>query len=103
MEFPWDGLKIYSNVPGHVTKMASRPIMIKTFKILFLRNQEADYIETWYICKRHQILKHYQIYSNSDTGLTMTIFMTWSHLFPNASAWVKAYTAYDHVYFISMF
>ena len=24
----------------------------------------------------------------------MTIFMPWSNLFPSASAWVKAYTAY---------
>ena len=27
MELPWDvGMIIYSNVPGHKTKMASRPI-----------------------------------------------------------------------------
>ena len=26
-------------------------------------------------------------------GLTLSIFMTGSNLFPNASAWVKAYTA----------
>ena len=38
------------------------------------------------------------ICSNDDTGLTLTIFMTFSNLFPNASAWVKAYTAYCHVF-----
>ena len=46
MEPPWDiGMKICSNVQGHMTKMASRPYMVKTFKTL-LRNQEADDIET---------------------------------------------------------
>ena len=39
------------------------------------------------------VLKFNQICSNDDTGLTMTIFMTWSNLFHNASAWVKAYSA----------
>ena len=46
----------------------------------------------------HRVLKHYQMYSNDDTGLTLSIFMTWSDLFHNASAWVKAYTAYSHVF-----
>ena len=47
-----------------------------------------------------RVLKYYQfeICSNEDTGLTLTIFMTWSNLFHNASAWVKAYTAYSHVF-----
>ena len=40
---------------------------------------------------QHWVLKFYQICSKDDTGLTLTIFMTWSNLFPNASAWVKAY------------
>ena len=36
------------------------------------------------------MLKYYQICSNDDTGLTLTIFMSWSDLFPNASARAKA-------------
>ena len=36
---------------------------------------------------QHRVLKYYQICSNEDTGLTLTIFMTWSDLFPNT--WVK--------------
>ena len=47
---------------------------------------------------QHRVLRYYQICSNDDPGLTMTIFMTWSNLFPNASAWVKAYK-YIVVYF----
>ena len=37
-----------SNVPGHMTKMASRPICGKTLKNLLLENQAADDLETWY-------------------------------------------------------
>ena len=33
------------------------------------------------------------MFSYDDPGLTLTIFMTGSNLFTNASAWVKAYTA----------
>ena len=42
--------------------------------------------------------KYYQISSNEDTGLTLSIFMTWSNLFRDASAWVKAYRAYSHIF-----
>ena len=42
---------------------------------------------------QHRALKYFLF----GTGLTLTIFMTWSDLFPNAFAWVKAYTAYDIV------
>ena len=49
------------------------------------------------LCIQHRTLKYYQIYSNYDTGLTVTIFMTWSNL-PYAFGWVKAYTAYSHVF-----
>ena len=33
------------------------------------------------------------MFSYDDSGFTLTIFMTGSDLFPNASAWVKASTA----------
>ena len=44
------------------------------------------------------VLKYYQISSNEDTGLTLPIFMAWSNLFRDASAWVKAYTAYSNIF-----
>ena len=47
---------------------------------------------------QHWVLKYKQICSNDDIGLTLAIFMTLSNLFPNASALVKAYTAYSHVF-----
>ena len=69
--------------------------MAKTLKNHLLRNQEADYLETWYTASGTHLQPNY---SNDDTGLTLTIFMTWSNLFPNASASVKAYIAYSHVF-----
>ena len=46
MEPPWDGgTKFCSNGPGHMTKMAAMPIYGKN---LFLRNQKANDLETWY-------------------------------------------------------
>ena len=73
--------------------------MVKTFKNLLLWNEKAVTLKLFI---QHRVLKHNQICSNYDTGLTLTMFMTWSNLFPNASAWVKAYTAYSHV-FLSLF
>ena len=41
--------------------------------------------------------------SYDDPGLTLTIFMTVLNLFPNASAWMKAYTALSANVFPSLF
>ena len=43
--------------------------MVKNFKNLLLRNQEADDLETWY----PQVLS---MFSYDDSALTLTIFMT---------------------------
>ena len=49
MEPPWEvGMKICLNVPGHMTKTASRTIYGKNLQILLLRNQNFDDLETWY-------------------------------------------------------
>ena len=79
-----------------MTKMASRPIYcIKPSRISFFGTKR---VMTLKLGIGHRVLKYYQICSNDDTGLTLTIFMTWSNLFRNASAWVKAYTANSHVF-----
>ena len=72
----------------------------KLEKSLLLRNQEADVLETWYTASGTRVLP---IFSYDDPGLTLTIFMTGSNLFPNASAWVKAYTALSALVFPSLF
>ena len=43
------------------------------------------------------------MFSYGDPGLTLTIFMTASNLFLNASAWVKAYIALSANVFPSLF
>ena len=74
--------------------------MVQNFKNLLLRNQEADDLGTWYTASGTQELP---MFSYDDPGLAMTIFMTGSDLFPNASAWVKAYTALSADVFPSLF
>ena len=48
------GMKICSHVPGHMTMPIL--IMVKNFKNLFLRNQEADDFETWYTALGTRVL-----------------------------------------------
>ena len=72
---------------------------MKNFKILLLWNQEADDLETWNSIGTRVL----PMFSYNDTGLTMTIIMTGSNLFPNASACVKAYTALGANIFPSLF
>ena len=81
MEPPWDvGMKTCSNVPGHMTKMASRPICGKNLKKK-KNSFGTKRLITLKLGIRHQVLKYYQIYTRDDTELTLTIFMTWSDLF----------------------
>ena len=47
-------MKIRSNVPGHMSMPIQ--IMVKNFKSLFLRNQEADEFETWYTASGTRVL-----------------------------------------------
>ena len=49
VELPWDGgMKVCSNGPGHMAKMATITNMVKTFNNLLLWNRKADDLETWY-------------------------------------------------------
>ena len=43
------------------------------------------------------------MFSYADPGLTLTMFMTGSNLFPNVFAWVKAYTALSANVFPNLF
>ena len=77
---PWAiGMKISSNVPGHMTKMASRPIYGKKLPNLLLRNQEADDLETWYTAP--------------GTQVQLNVFKWWH--------WVDTDHFYDMVKFVS--
>ena len=41
---------------------------------------------------QHQVLEYYQVYSNDDTGLTLTYFMARSNLVPYTFVWEKGKT-----------
>ena len=69
---------------------------LKNFKNIFLRNQEADDFETWFTASGTRVLTIFH-------KMTLNIFMTGSNLFPNASAWMKAYTALSANVFPSVF
>ena len=87
-------MKICSNIPGHMAKMASRLIYGKNLdKKSFFGTKKPMILK---LGIQLRVLKYYQISSNEDTGLP--IFMTWSNLFRDASEWVKAYKAYSHIF-----
>ena len=77
------GMKICSNVPSHMTMHIIN--MVKNLKHLLLWIQEADDLETWYTALGTRVL-HVPMFSYDGPGLPLTIFMTGSNLFPNASA-----------------
>ena len=66
VEPPWDGgTKAYSNGPGHITKMATMPI---------LKSSSLEPKGCWLwtlVCS----IKYYQVYSNDTPSLTLTCFM----------------------------
>ena len=72
VEPPWDGgMKVCSNGPGHMTKMAAMPIYGKNLKKIFSRTKRPM---TLNLCMQHLVLGSYQICSNGDPGLTLTYF-----------------------------
>ena len=89
-------MKICSNVLGHMAKMASRLICGKNLEKKSFFGTKKPMILKLGIQLR--VLKYYQISSNKDTELTLPIFMALSNLFRDASEWVKAYTAYSHIF-----
>ena len=74
--------------------------MVKNIKNLLLRNQESDDLETWYTASGTRVIP---MLSYDNPGLTLTVFMTGSNVFPNVSAWLKAYTALSAKVFPSLF
>ena len=90
-EPPWDReTKVYSNRPGHMTKIASMPIYgINLKKILFSGTKRPMTLK---IGMRHRVFKYYQICSNDDPGLTLAYFTARSNLVPYAFVWGKGKT-----------
>ena len=71
------GKNVYINGPGHNTKMAATPYMVRPFKI-------SSYITngpmTMKLCMEYYELKLYTVYINDDSELTLTYFTTMSNL-----------------------
>ena len=79
MEPPWD--------MGNENLLMSWPYMVKkNSKILFFETKKPM---TWNLIYSI-VLDYHQFFSNDDPVLTLTIFMTGSNLFPNASVWVTS-------------
>ena len=79
-------MKVCSNGPGHMTKVAAMPIYGKNLKNLLLWNQTADDLKSWYAA---WVLEYYHVYSNDDPRLTLTYFTARSNLVPYAFVWDK--------------
>ena len=47
---------------------------------------------TFKLGMQHRVLEYYQVCSNDDPGLTLTYFMVWSNLVPDAFVWEKGKT-----------
>ena len=88
MELQWDvGMKICSNVPGHMTKMASSPIYGKTLQ-KSLCSKPRDWLP-WNLVYSIAYTSTTKFVQMMTLGWPWPFLMTWPNLFPNASAWVK--------------
>ena len=74
VEPPSDGLmKVYLNRLGQMTNMAAVAMYHgKDLKSLLLWNQQADDLESWHASFGTRVIL-YQVCSNDDPGLTLTI------------------------------
>ena len=76
------------NVPGHMTKMAAMPYMVKTLK----KSSGTKRPMTLKLGMQHRVLEYYQVCSNDDPELTLTYFTARSNLVPNDFVWEKGKT-----------
>ena len=83
-----EGMKVYINGSGHMTKMAAMPIYRKTLKNLLLQSLKSYNLETWYVAPRTQAL---QSFINDDPGLTMTYFTAKSNWVTCTFEWGNCY------------
>ena len=79
------GMKVCSNGPCHMTKMAAKPFYGKNpLKIFF---SETSRPRTFELGIQHQELGFYTACSNDGPGLTLTFFTARLTLLPNAFVW----------------
>ena len=71
-------INVYINNPGHMTKMAARPIYGKNLSKIFFSGTSGQISRK--LGLKHQWLKYYNVYINHDPVMTLTQFMarsTW--------------------------
>ena len=91
MELLWDGgMKVCSNGPGHMTKMAAMAIHGKNLKKIFFSGTKRPMALN--LGMHHPVLEYYQVCSNDDPGLTLTYFTARSNLVPYDFVWEKGKT-----------
>ena len=73
--------KVYTIVPGHVTKMATLPVYGKNPLKIFSRTVSQMTLK---LGKKQKGLEPYKSYINDDPGLTLTYFTARSNLVPKA-------------------
>ena len=66
-------MKVCSNGPGHMTKMAAMPIYGKNHLKIFSRTRRPM---TLGLGMKHQGCGAYQVCSNDDPGLTLTSYVS---------------------------
>ena len=64
---------MYINNLGHMTKMAAMPIYVKNLSKIFFSGTGGPI--SMKLGMKHRWLKHYNVYINHDTVMTLTYFM----------------------------
>ena len=79
-------MKVCINGPGHMTKMAAMPYMVKTFKSLLLHTRNPMILK---LGMKHLELKLYKVCINDDHGLTLAYFTARSNWVTYTFKWGK--------------
>ena len=78
-------INVYINNPGHMTKMAARPIYGKNLSKIFFSGTSGQISRN--LGLKHRWLKYYNVYINLDPVMTLTQFMARSTWVANAFEW----------------
>ena len=76
---------MYINNPGHMTKMAARPIYGKNLSKIFFSGTSGHISRK--LGLKHRWLKYYDVYINHDPVMTLAQFMARSTWVANAFEW----------------
>ena len=91
MEPPWDGgMKVCSNGPGYMTKMAATPIYGKNLKKSSSPEPNGQW--PWKLVCSIGCWSTTKFFSNDDPKLTLTYFTARSSFVPYAFVWEKGKT-----------